>query len=54
MSYARNSTADIKWIQYESLNDTMNGIRSNPNRTQAVCLVLQILVYDSLLLMFFL
>lgn len=36
LSYAINGTADIKWIQYESLNDTMNNIRSNPNRTQAM------------------
>ena len=43
MSYDINGTADIKWIQYESLNDTMNSIRSNPNSTQAVCLVLGIL-----------
>ena len=45
MSYKINSSADIKWIQYESLNDTMNTIRSNPNQTQAVCLVLYLLCY---------
>ena len=45
MKYKINSSADIKWIHYESLNDTMNTIRSNPNRTQAVCLVLCLLCY---------
>ena len=39
LMYQENKTADIKWIQYESLNDTMNNIRSNPNRTQAVCYI---------------
>jgi len=36
MKYEVDSTADIKWIQYETLNDTMNNIRNRPNRTQAV------------------
>ncbi|XP_065915324.1 ABC transporter A family member 1-like [Dysidea avara] len=36
MRYQINSTADIKWIQYETLNDTMNNIRNHPNRTQAM------------------
>lgn len=39
MRYLVNETADIKWIQYETLNDTMNNIRNHPNRTQAVSMM---------------
>jgi len=39
MAYKKNDSADIKWIQYETLNDTMNSIRDNPNTTQAVSMM---------------